>query len=255
MTHTWYFCDDNIVDFHHPGDPYPWLSWNARPERKHLWLNEDQAAFVSFGTPVYAFDISLSIRRYFPDPELSEFLVKQVTDLGGVNFFKREGWQDTLLTLSSKYRSGYKLNDRRESEGEYQARVRDELSISKEIIEANLKKRVNFLCWPGGGYNDTTERIAKKVGYLAATLSSSRDPRWPLQDSSHISRAGAPMLQDGSKVLYRSTRYLVSMLRCIYGSKAHCFVCKLLSARDKAMFQFQPTFENTNQISKPQPAE
>ena len=39
MTHTWHFCGDEIIDFHHPGNnKYPWLFWNARPERKSFYL-------------------------------------------------------------------------------------------------------------------------------------------------------------------------------------------------------------------------
>ena len=35
-THTWYFCDNKVVDIHRPRKVhrYPWLSWNARPDRK-----------------------------------------------------------------------------------------------------------------------------------------------------------------------------------------------------------------------------
>jgi peptidoglycan/xylan/chitin deacetylase (PgdA/CDA1 family) len=242
MTHTWYFSDDRIVDFHHPGDPYPWLAWNAKPERKYLWLNEDQSSFVPFGEPIYTYGESLPTRRYFPDPGLADFLVRQVTNRGGVTFFQQEDWRDTLLRLSSQYRSQHQLNVRWEGEAEYEARVRCELGVSREIIETKLRKRVNFLCWPGGGYNDTTERIAEEVGYLAMTLSST-DPRRSRPDPSRIVRWGAPMLHCDSKALYRSGRYLVSMLYCRQGSRLHCLVCKLLSGRDKPVFGVQLILE------------
>jgi peptidoglycan/xylan/chitin deacetylase (PgdA/CDA1 family) len=238
MTHTWCFSDDRIVDFHHPGDPYPWLAWNASPEHKYLWLKEDQSAFVPFGVPIYTYGKSLPTRRYFPDPRLADFLTKQVTDCGGVTFFQKEGWRGVLLESSSQYRSKHHLDGRRESEEEYQARVRYELGVSKEIIEARLRKRVNFLCWPGGGYNDTTERIAEGVGYLSMTLSS-KDPRRSRQDPSRIARLGAPMLQRGIKTLYRSGRYLVYMLYCMQGSRRNCLACKLLSGRDRLLFRIQ----------------
>lgn len=238
MTHTWYFSDNHIVDFHHPGDQYPWLAWNAKPERKYLWLNEDQSSFVPFGSPIYTYGKSLPTKQYFPGPGLADFLAEQVANRGGVTFFQQKDWRDTLLTLSSQYQAQHQLDGRRESEAEYEERVRYELGASKEIIKANLGKRVNFLCWPGGGYNDTTERIAQEVGYLSMTLSS-RDPRWPLQDSIYISRVGAPMLQHGPQAQYRSGRYLVSVLHCIQGSRLHCLACKLMSARDKPLFRLQ----------------
>ena len=163
-------------------------------------------------------------------------MTKQVTDCGGVTFFQNEGWRGVLLESSSQYRSKHQLDGRRESEEEYQARVRYELGVSKEIIEAKLQKRVNFLCWPGGGYNDTTERIAEEVGYLSMTLSS-KDPRRSRQDPSRIARLGAPMLQRGPRTRYRSGRYLAYMLHCMQGSRWHCLACKLLSGRDRLLFR------------------
>jgi len=228
MTHTWYFSDDRIVDFHHPGDPYPWLVWNAKPERKYLWLSEDQSLFVPFGTPIYAHDKALITRRYFPDPKLADFLAEQVANQGDVKSFQEEGWRDTLQKLSLQYRSQHQLDGHWESEEQYKARVRYELGVSKEIIEANLRKRVNFLCWPGGGYNDTTRRIAKEVGYLSTTLSP-RDPRWPSQDPGHISRLGAPIVQLGPKTLFRGGRFLVYMLYCAQGMRQYCLARKSLS--------------------------
>lgn len=238
MTHTWYFSDDHVVDFHHPGDSYPWLAWNARPERKYLWLNEDQSAFVPFGTPIYAYGKSLSTRRHFPDSGLANFVVEQVTSRDGVIFFRKEGWRDVLLKLISQYQSKHQLHGHWESEEQYQTRVRYELGESKEIIEAKLRKRVNFLCWPGGGYNDTTQRIAEEVGYLSGTLSS-RDPRWPMQDSRHTSRKGAPTLRCGTQTRYQGGRYLVYMLGCLQGAKLCCLAGKLLSGRDKLLFRLQ----------------
>jgi peptidoglycan/xylan/chitin deacetylase (PgdA/CDA1 family) len=228
MTHTWYFSDDHIVDFHHSGDPYPWLAWNAKVERKHLWLSEDQSLFVPFGVPIYAYGKSLITRRYFPDPKLADFVAEQVANRGGVTFFQKEGWRDTLQKLSSQYRSQHSLDGYWESEKQYQARVRYELGASKEIIEANLRKQVKFLCWPGGGYNNTTERIAREVGYLSSTLSP-RDPRWSSQDPGHISRLGAPAVRRGCKTLYHSGHFLVYMLYCAQGMRRYCLARKSLS--------------------------
>lgn len=239
MTHTWYFGDDSVVDFHHPGDPYPWLAWNARPERKYLWLDEDQSAFVQWGTPVYAYGKSLPTRRYFPDPGLADSLVEYVASHGGASYFQELDWKDTLLELSSQYRrSRHRSNGHWETEEEYQTRVRHELGVSKEIIEDKLRKRVSFLCWPGGGYNDATERIADEVGYLSMTLSS-KDVRRSRENPRHIVRWGAPTLQRGTKTVYRSGRYLVHMLRCKQGVRRHCLACKLLTVLDWLQFPIQ----------------
>ena len=62
-----------------------------------------------------------------------------------------------------------KLLDKFETEQEYQQRIRNELLKSKELIEQQLNKNVDFLCWPGGGQNDATFKIAYAVGYRSTT--------------------------------------------------------------------------------------
>jgi len=233
LTHTWHFCGRQIVDWHHPGDCYPWLAWNARPDRKYLWLNENQAAFVPFGAPVYAHERALVAHRYFPDQRLTDVLAGEVAERGNSAFFLDPDWQKVLSGRCTRYRSQGQLDGRWESDQEYESRVRHELDAAKQIIEANLRKPVSFLCWPGGGYNETTERIAREVGYVAATLSST-DPRRSQPDARYLVRWGAPTMLRGGKTMYRSGQYLAHMVRCRQGSRWSCFRCKLLTGYDIA---------------------
>jgi len=55
LTHTWYFAGPKVVDIHRPLaiSPYPWLFWNARPDRKPYYLNENQQSLVPWGQPVF----------------------------------------------------------------------------------------------------------------------------------------------------------------------------------------------------------
>jgi peptidoglycan/xylan/chitin deacetylase (PgdA/CDA1 family) len=82
-THTWYFTSPSIVDFHHPADRYPWLGWNARPDRKVLYLEEDQSGLVRLGSPVYEHKKAAVARRYFPDPRVERELGDYVDARGG----------------------------------------------------------------------------------------------------------------------------------------------------------------------------
>jgi peptidoglycan/xylan/chitin deacetylase (PgdA/CDA1 family) len=43
-----------------------------------------------------------------------------------------------------------------------------ELAGSKEILEKGLGKSVDFVCYPGGGFNDLAKDTAKKAGYKGA---------------------------------------------------------------------------------------
>lgn len=186
-THTWYFTSSELVDFHHPGDSYPWLAWNVRPERKPLYLEEDQSGFVRLGAPVYAHAEALAARRYFPDPRVERELGDYVEARGGVGFFDKQGWRDELEEVSAGI-VGRGLSDKYESQDEHTTRLREEIVLSKQEIESIVDKKTDFLCWPGGAYDATAVEVAGQAGYLAWTLSSrdrgrkknvpGEDPRW-----------------------------------------------------------------------------
>ncbi len=186
-THTWYFTSPEIVDFHRPRDPYPWLAWNARPERKPLYLEEDQSGFVRLGAPVYAHAEAATARRYFADPRVEHEIGDYVATHGGAGLFQEQGWRDNLKQVSAGIiRKG--LNDRYESEDERLTRLREEIALSKQELEGLVDKKIDFLCWPGGAYDETAVEMARESGYLAWTLSSrdggrkqnlpGEDPRW-----------------------------------------------------------------------------
>ena len=232
LTHTWYFSSPEIMDFHHPGDPYPWLGWNAHPERKHLWMIEDQQTFEPWGTPVYQHEKSLATRRYFPNEDLDATLANYVRDHGNKTFFESSDWRQQLEKAATDYRQTYGERGRFESDAEYKARLRHELAGSKQIIEEQLNKKVDFLCWPGAGYNDTSVEISREVGYLASQNSShnkgltknrfGEDPSW-------WSRIFPPTFRwSDSNVEYKGGLYLICRLNSIRGSHLHTFLSKVL---------------------------
>jgi peptidoglycan/xylan/chitin deacetylase (PgdA/CDA1 family) len=192
-THTWYFVSDRIEDFHHPGDAYPWLAWNERPDRKYLYLEEDQSQFVPFGSPVYEHGKALVSRRYFPDPGVGKSLADHVDHHGGVDFFNRPEWRDELVRLSREVASAG-LSDRLENERERSTRLKEEILLSKQELERMLGRQVDFLCWPGGGYDDAAVALAREAGFKAWTLGS-RDTgpkrNRPGEDPMWIRRAAA----------------------------------------------------------------
>ena len=170
-THTWYFNSPEIIDFHRPrgvdGYVMPiWLAWNLFPERKYESMSVDFEGDVPYGTPIYANGKSLAVRRYFEDRRLTERLVEFVSMKGGAAFFKEPRWRERLEEIVDSFGP---REDRTETEAEYEARVREELSVSKETLERGLSVNVDFLCWPGGGRSEKTLEIAREVGYLATT--------------------------------------------------------------------------------------
>jgi peptidoglycan/xylan/chitin deacetylase (PgdA/CDA1 family) len=232
LTHTWYFSSTDIIDFHHPDDPYPWLAWNAHPGRKYLWMTEDQHTFVPWGTPVYQHEKSLATRRYYPDQNLDAALTDYVKNHGNETFFQNVDWRQQLENVVTDYRQTHGDRGRFESDSEYRARLHHELAGSKQMIERQLDKKVDFLCWPGGGYNDTSETISKEVGYLSSAHSStdkSVKKNRLGENPTHWSRISPPAFHwSESRVEYKGGLYLICLLNSIRGSYLQTFIYKAL---------------------------
>lgn len=173
LTHTWYFSSPNVLDFHRPQNKaYPWLAWNAKPEEKPFYIVNNQDAFVSWGTPIYEYKKALVCRRYFPPKEIAERTVDFVSEKGGVAFFQKDDWEDTLRGFHRKILAQQQKGERYETDEEYEKRVLRELVDSKRLLQSKLDKAIDFICWPGGAYNPTVLRLAEEAGYKGWTLAS-----------------------------------------------------------------------------------
>jgi peptidoglycan/xylan/chitin deacetylase (PgdA/CDA1 family) len=167
-SHTWYPSGPDIVDFRHPGDQHYWMDWNRIPQHKYHYLDLPQDSAV-WGAPVYAHAKALDGPRYFPDERVAVGLREHVAERG-LAFFDNPEWRSELATLSTKlqglYQEGY-----HETYEEYLTRVRGEMIDSKTLIEKHLDKKVDFLCWPGGGYNQEVFDMAAEF-YVGTTVGS-----------------------------------------------------------------------------------
>ena len=201
LTHTWYPTGKKIVDFRNPGDDYVWMTWNAYPERKPF-LQKDDHMLVQWGAPVYEFAKSLEAKRFFPDPGLEDRLVRYVKDKGGKSFFTGD-WKAELDQQVEIYSQLHPVQGHFETDEEYVSRVRLELAASKKAIEQSLGKKVNILCWPGGGISPTALRFAEEEGYEASTLTS-REREGP--DAKRAQRVNMVRLMRTGASLYGNRR-------------------------------------------------
>lgn len=168
MTHTWYPISDEVIDFRHPDDEHWWMSWNSYPKEKPF-SQVDIVDLVKFGAPVYKNEKSLMAKVFFPDDKIETHLVDFVTKAGGVSFFQEQNWKEKLFEVYNNYKEKVGLSGSYESESEYINRIAFEIRESKRIIEENLNKEVQFLCWPGGSGTKEGIIIAKEAGYKMST--------------------------------------------------------------------------------------
>lgn len=167
MTHNWYFKSNRIIDIYLGQSKYDWLAWVQKPERKPFYITEDQKELVALGYPVFEHDRALAVRRYFPDQiiiDKSIELSKDLTHNGSVE--QKSKIIGELNSMLEKYPGRY------ETDEEMKNRYRYELFESKKFLEEKLNKPVDFLCWPGGGYNEISQQIAKEAGYKSSTIAS-----------------------------------------------------------------------------------
>lgn len=169
MSHNFYFHSDKIIDFYNEQEKYPWLAWYTKPESKPFWITENQKKFIPKGYPIFEFGRALGLKRFFPSDEFVEFIISKFE-----NFKKIEG-KDIIEKLK-KETEEYKILKgsigRFETDEELDKRYRYELFDSKKILESKLGKKVDYLCWPGGGYNELSIKLSIEAGYKASTVAS-----------------------------------------------------------------------------------
>jgi hypothetical protein len=234
MTHTWYFSGPEIIDFRHPGDPYVWMNWNKGINKKHKYLTENQDDLMELGTPVYQHEKSLATLQYYQDKSLDETLVQYVKSNGGKNFFENQSWREELFRVAGEFKSKNSLTDCYESEEEQKKRYEWELKESKEILEKELNKKIQFLCWPGGGKNELSIETSKRY-YLASTMSWRNEINRINSfggNPSIIQRIGIPYLGDekgsNNNLKYLPGSYLYWVIQEFKGNFLHRHVRKLL---------------------------
>lgn len=175
QTHTWLPFSADVIDYHRPGLRYRHLRplwWNRFPARKPFWFQEIDEAALPFGIPIYRNDLALARRRYVPDPGLEQELTAFVGRSGGREFFDRSIWRQELDAVVADYRRRQGVGGEFESDEAFRERLRTELQMSRETLEALTGKPVRFMCWPNGGVCPEAYALLERTGYLAATLPS-----------------------------------------------------------------------------------
>jgi hypothetical protein len=151
------------------------MAWNRYKEKKPYYMCEDQSGLIPLGAPIYEHEKALVCRQFFPPQEIEEGMKKFVEQNGAVDFFSSAGYESKFRNEYQRLWSKFGHKSEYESEEEYQKRIFRELTQSKLIIEQQLNKSVDYICWPGGGYNKQVLLLAKSAGYKAWTLSSKDD--------------------------------------------------------------------------------
>jgi hypothetical protein len=176
-SHTCLYTSDHLKGFISPKDPkLVWQHWNCFPEKKKSWyigFSKEQKAL--WGHPIFDFSRAHLVKRaYFPDEKLKEGLNLHVMENGQEAYFRNNNWIKMLKKRFNELSYSYK--GYWETDAEAQERIDRELQNSKNFIENKLKKKVRYLCWPGGISTEELQAMATdKYGYWATTGGNGRN--------------------------------------------------------------------------------
>lgn len=211
MSHDFYFHTSKVIDIYSGQPEFDWLAWNSHNQRKPFYLTENQSDFNPKGMPVFEYYRALGLRRYFPDEKINEF---------GTENLGRMPKNQLIEKLNHLVET--QCPGRFETDEELEKRYRYELFESKRILEEKLKKPVDFLCWPGGGYNELSVKLSKEAGYIASTISSRDFVKNPENQEKYkrIKRFGMGSFINTSKKkhLSKNPNHLVNVFRGKNGS-------------------------------------
>jgi hypothetical protein len=169
MTHTKYFVSDKLIDFHHPGYDCLYPVANLFPSRKPYYINDPEfEKLLPYGYPIFEEKSAVIAKRVDLNPEFIDDCTRMLNDYDFKNYRFNDAFS-RIRSLYEKFKKEGTLIIRSENEDEYHQRVRMEISESKKIIEKNLNKRVNILCWPHGDNSEFCHATALEEGYIMTT--------------------------------------------------------------------------------------
>lgn len=170
MSHARYPISKEIVDFVSPLTKIDWLHWNLFPKEKINYLRKNGSK-IPLGHPIYKSEKGNIARIVKENGNLTSSLIDYIKVKGGTEFFANKDWKTELQSFSDDYIKNNENIFTKESENEYESRLKYELDNSKLLIENNLQKKVTHLCWPYGGWDDKTIEFANASGYKTTTAS------------------------------------------------------------------------------------
>lgn len=216
VTHTWHPAGPRIVDFRHPGDAHYWMDWNASPATKWRYLDFEPDPSV-WGEPVYEHAKSMDGPIFHPDERVGQAL-REFAAARGRSFFDRPDWREELRAMADRLaktctRTGFETRD------DFMLRVRRELADSKAVLEENLGRKIDFFCWPGGGYTEDVFDAAAEH-YVGTTVGSRERLRPAALDALgcfRFSRVGPPGVEGRAGFRYLGPWLLPLLLEEVRG--------------------------------------
>jgi hypothetical protein len=210
MTHTKIFVSDEIVSFHRPGDDCLYPVGNLFPNRKPYYINDKTfEGLIKYGSPFFKSTSAVLEKQVIISKEFTDLITDMLSD---INWGMANSNKKAFEKIRSEYelwKSQNRIIESIENQEEYEKRLFYEIVQSKNIIEKQLSKKVEFLCWPHGDNNEFVHLFALNNGYLATTTGSKQQI---IPSPSRIStRTSVGVLSNSLFLTNLKTRYRMSL--------------------------------------------
>jgi hypothetical protein len=173
LTHTKYYISDEIVSFHRPGSDSLYPVGNLFSRRKPYYIEDNEfERLIPFGTPYFRKSSSVVARRVFINETFNNRMVEMLSNFSWDQAQAIEKAFNRIRNEYQLWKNSSKIIDAIETQEEYEKRLYNEIVESKNIIEKELHKKIEFLCWPHGDNNEIVHQFALNSGYLATTTGS-----------------------------------------------------------------------------------
>lgn len=154
MSHEDVFLSDQLIDFYTPEkfDNYYWLIWRNYPQIRSEGCGDlsRYSGLIPSGYPIFEYGRPLRGREFLPSTKFVD---------QSLQLFKSKGIQ-CLPELQS-----YPDKGEYESEERYAQRVDEQIIQSKQILERELSKSIECICFPGDVYSELLLTQAQAAGY------------------------------------------------------------------------------------------
>ena len=177
MTHTKYFISDNLTGFTRPGADLLYPVGNEFPEKKPYYIaNNSFEKLLPYGYPLFESASAIIAKRIWINNEFIKEVVQTFKDFDWQSYTGFHQLFEKIKPIYLFYKDQDTLIIKRESDAEFKQRVVKEIIDSKTILEKQLDKKIEFLCWPHGDNDLFAHETAIEAGYLATTLGKYTGP-------------------------------------------------------------------------------
>ncbi len=171
MTHSKYFVSEKLTGFTKPGGDLLYPVGNLFPETKPYYIaNESFEQLLPYGYPLFDSASAIIARRVWINQSFIDEVIQTLKDFDWKCY---TGFRQVFEIIEPIYKAYKAKNDlivKKETETEFKRRAVKEIVDSKTILEKELNKKIEFLCWPHGDNNLFAHQTAIEAGYLATTL-------------------------------------------------------------------------------------